>query len=156
MGMYGSIFSPGYALNEQVARQIFNILPEQGPIILIMDRQGNCWPSDSEQFSKLNINESLLAELCAKVDDGVEPAVTQISDVNIAAAQLATDQTDCGYVIIALPRCNAESALTSIDLIEVLLNQIALIAKLIEKNNLICELHTKQYTMYAKTTASSN
>jgi hypothetical protein len=60
MDIYDSLFSPGCALNEQIARQIFDILPEQGPIMVIMDRDGNCWPSDSEKFSTLNISESFL------------------------------------------------------------------------------------------------
>ena len=50
MDMYDSLFSPGCALNEQIARQIFDILPERGLVMMIMDRDGNCWPSDSENF----------------------------------------------------------------------------------------------------------
>jgi hypothetical protein len=156
MGIYDSMFSPGYVLNEQVARQVFDVVPERGPIIVIMDKRGNYWPSNTEEFSKLNINESFLKELIAKVDDGVEPAITQISDTSIAAAQLITDQTDCGYVIIALQQCNKEFALTHIDLVEALLNQITLIAKLIEKNNLICESNSKQYAVFAREVVSTN
>jgi hypothetical protein len=47
-------------LNEQIARQVFEVLPEQGPILLIMDRNGHCWPSDSEEIAKLNMSESCL------------------------------------------------------------------------------------------------
>ena len=71
-----SLFSQGCLLNEQIARQIFDILPEQGPIMVIMDRDHNCWLSDSEKFSKLNISESFLRKLCARSDDGAEPIVT--------------------------------------------------------------------------------
>jgi hypothetical protein len=52
------LFSPNCALNEQIAKQIFDILPERGPIMVIMDRDGHCWSSNSEEFSKLNISES--------------------------------------------------------------------------------------------------
>ena len=143
MQMYDSLFSPGFALNEQIARQLFDILPDHGPIMIIMDSSGNCWPSDSEAFSLLNISESSLKELCDKIDDGTEPVITQADDCSVVGTQLATERTNCGYFIIALPKYSPESTLINVDLIEILLNQINLIARLIEKNNLLYELQLK-------------
>ena len=40
MNMYNSLFSDNCVLNEQIARQIFDILPEQGPIMTV----SNCVP----------------------------------------------------------------------------------------------------------------
>jgi len=156
MDMYESLFSPGFVLNEQIARQIFEDMPERGPIMVIMDRDGNTWPSDSEEFAKLNISEPFLKELCAKIDDGAEPVVTQANDCSVVAAQLATEQNNCGYVIIALPQYSPESTLINIDLIEMLLNQISLIAKLIEKNNLLYEIQMKHYRVYGQSEIASN
>lgn len=151
-----SLCSVSYALNEQVARQVFDILPERGPIVVIIDREGNCWPSNREEFSKLKIGESLLRELCAQIDDGVEPAVTQSNEVSVAAAQLATDRANCGYVIIALPRYSPESALINVDLVETLLNQIGLIAELNEKNRHLSELQMQHFSVYGKSEIPSN
>ncbi|MHC4115722.1 MAG: hypothetical protein ACYSSL_10480 [Planctomycetota bacterium] len=78
MDMYDSLFSSSSVLNEQIARQLFEILPDQGPIMVIMNKEGHCWPSSSEKFSKLNISESFMKEFCQKIDDGDEPVVTQI------------------------------------------------------------------------------
>ena len=156
MDIYESLSSPGFVLNEQIARQIFEVLPEQGPIMMIMDRGGNSWPSDSERFGELNISESFLKELCAKIDDGVEPVVTQADDCSIIAAQLATERSNCGYVIIALPQYSPESTLINIDLIEMLLSQFGLLAKLIEKNNLLYEVQMKQYRLCTQNGATSN
>ncbi len=156
MDMYDSLFSPAGILNEQIARQIFDILPEQGPVMLIMDKDGNCWPSNSEEFAKLNIDESFLKDVCGNIDDGAEPVVTQSNDCSIIAAQLTTERTDCGYVIILLPHYSPESTLVNIDLIEIALNQICLIAKLIEKNNLLYELQMKHYSSYGPSQATSN
>ena len=156
MDMYDSLFSPSGVLNEQIARQFFDILPEQGPIIVIMDRDGNCWPSDSEEFFKSNVKESFLRELCAKIDDGAEPVINQANDFSIIAAQLATEQTNCGYMIIALPQYSPESILANIDVIEMLLNQIGLIAKLIEKSNHLYELQMKQFGQYRQVEPASN
>jgi len=156
MDMYDSLFSPGGVLNEQIARELFDILPEGGPIVVIINREGNCWPSHSEKFSRLNISESFLRELCDKIDDGAEPVITQVDDFSIIAAQLATERTNCGYVIIALPQYSPESSLINIDLIETLLNQIGLIARLIEKNNMLYELQMKQCSVYGQSEIASN
>jgi len=156
MSTCDSFFAPNCMLNEQIAREIFEILPERGPIMVIMDKSGNFWPSNSEDFSNLNINESFLRELCAKIDDGAEPVVTQVNDCSIIAAQLAAEQTNCGYVIIALPQYGPESTLINIDLIEVLLNQTNLIAKLIEKNNVLYELQMKHQSLYKQSEAALN
>ncbi len=93
--IYDSLFSPasnlrGQQINEQIARQVFDILPDNGPIVVIMDVDRNCWPSDSEKFSDLNISESFLTDLCSKIEDGAEPVITQINDYSIIASQLIT------------------------------------------------------------------
>ncbi len=145
--MNDSIFNPASVLSEQVARQLFEILPESGLVIVILDKDGNCWPSDSEAFSKLHLDESFLRQVCHKIDDGQEPVVTQLDQCSIISAQLATSKTNCGYVIIALPQYNPESTLVNIGLIEILLNQVNLIAKLLEKNNLLYELLLRHHVV---------
>jgi len=150
------LFSPNCALDEQIAKQIFDILPERGPIMVIMDREGHRWVSDPEKFSKLSVRDSFWSKLCAEIDDGAEPVITQVDDCGIVAAELATEQTKCGYVVIVLPQYSPESTLINVDLIETILNQACLIAKLIEKNNLLCELQRKQLSSYTRKEASSN
>ena len=156
MGMYGQLLSQSCLLNEQVARQVFDILPDNGPIMAIVDRDGNYWPSDSEKFTRLNISESFLRELCAKIDDGTDPVTTQVNDYSIVATQLTTEQTHCGYVLIALPQSGPCSAPANIELIEILLDQVGLVAKLIEKNNTLYELQLKRLTTFNKREAGSN
>ena len=156
MDMYKSLSSPGFMLIEQIARQIFEVLPEGGATIVIMDREGNNWPSDPEEFAKLNISDSFLKELCAKIDDGAEPVVTGADDCRVIAAQLATERSNCGYVVIALPQYSPESILINIDLIEMLLNQIGLIAQLIEKNNLLYEVQMKHYRVCGQSEIALN
>lgn len=156
MDICESQFSRSSVLNEQIAGEIFDILPEDGPIVIIVGRDGNHWLSDSANFSRLNISESFLKGLCAKIDDGAEPVITQVNDFGVVAAQLSTEQTNCGYVIIALPQYSSESTLVNIGLIEMLLNQIGLIAKLVEKNGLAYELQTKQLGMYSQSNIASS
>jgi len=156
MDIYDSLFSPEGMLNEQIARQIFEILPERGPLMMIMDNEGNFWPSNSEQFTEMNISEPFLREVCARIDDGAEPVVTSGEDCSIIACHLTTERTNCGYVIIALAHYSPESVLINIDIIETLLNQVCLIAKLIEKNDLLYELQIKQFSEYGQSDAAFN
>ena len=156
MDMYEAMFSPSGTLNEQIARQVFELLPDNGPVMLIMDTDGNIWPSDSEKFHKLNINENFLRDLCGKIDDGSEPLVTQENDCGIIATQLTTEKTNCGYVMLAIPQLGPEPILNSIDALEIVLNQVCLIAKLIEKNNLLYELQIKQFSSYGQNQSQNN
>jgi hypothetical protein len=136
------------ATADKAAEMIFGLLPEQGPVMVIMDNLGNCRPSDIERFQQLNIDESLLRELCEKIDDGSEPVLTQVDGASIVAAQLSTEYADCGYVFIILPQYSPESTLANIDLIEILLSQAGLIARLIETNEHLHELQAKQWDIY--------
>jgi hypothetical protein len=140
-----SVYSQGCVLNEQVARQVFDILPEDGPVMIIVSKQGNYWPSNTEGFTRLGITDGFLKELCAKVDDGDEPIITQVNDFSIVATALATERTDCGYIILALPHYSPESTLANITLIEILLSQVGLITHLIEQNNLLYEKQMKHF-----------
>lgn len=156
MDMYDSLFSESCVLNEQIARHLFEVLVDRGPVMVIMDRDFHTWPSDSERFAALNLSELFLRDLCAKVDDGNEPVVTQEGDCSIIASQLSTDKTNCGYAIIAMPQQTPESTLVSTDLIEIILSQMNLVAKLIEKNNLLYELQMKQSSSFGQGDAASN
>ena len=135
MNIYDSLISSSSVLNEQVARQVFQILPEDGPTMIILDREGNSWPSDTEAFARLNVSEFELRDICARIDDGQEPVLTQIGEHSVIATQLATERTNCGYMLIALPQHSPETAMANGDLIEIVLNQTSLILKLIERNN---------------------
>jgi len=156
MDTCNATFSATHLLNEQIARQVSDVLPERGPVLAILDRDGTCWPSNPEEFAKLNFTAALLKELRAKVDDGAEPVITQVGDVSVTIAQLSTDRTNCGYVLVALPRHGPECTLTNIDLIETLLSQITLIARLIEKSSLLTKSHVNHYAAYSSSAAASN
>lgn len=145
MDINKSVYSPAIMLIEQIARQIYEVLPERGPLLVIMDTNCNSRASDPEEFAKLNISESFLKEVCVAIDDGVEPVITSSNNNIIFGGQLATEESNYGYVFVVLPQYNLESTLLNIDLVEMLLNQIGLIAKLIEKNSLRYEIQMKHY-----------
>ena len=150
------LFSPGFILTEEIARQIFEVLPESGPLIVIMDTDGNIQASNPEEFTKLNISEFFLQEVCALINDGVEPVITNSNNCSIIAEQLAIEDSNCGYAFVILPEYDRETILLNIDLIETLLNQIGLIAYFIEKNNLHYETQMEHYRLYGQSEAVLN
>ena len=156
MNIYESLSCSTFTLNEQIARQVFDNVPEGGPLVLLMDRRGNRWPSNSEELAKLDISESFLQEFCAKIDDGDEPIVTQVHKYSIVGAALATERNDCGCVLIAVPKSSPESTFNNVGLIEMLLSQFSVIARLIEKNNLLYEAQLRHYRTDVQTVTASN
>ncbi|MGA2093055.1 MAG: hypothetical protein ABSH16_06560 [Sedimentisphaerales bacterium] len=145
-----AVYTQDCVLNEQIARQVFDILPEDGPLVIIVSRtlRGgplNYWPSDTERFTNLGLTDGFLKDLCAKLDDGDEPIITQVNDFSIVATALVTERTNCGYIIMALPQYTPESTLANLGLIEILLSQVGLIAHLIEQNNLLYEHNMNQF-----------
>ena len=156
MAMYDAVFSPSYALNERIAGVIFEVLPECGLLAAILDREGNCWSSDPEGFEKLNLNEALLCDLQAKVDDGAEPAATQVGDVSVTMAQLATERTNCGYLLLAVSRYGSEAMPAGFDMIETIINLVTLAARLVEKHSLLDEAQMKCYSVYGTAEAPVN
>jgi hypothetical protein len=156
MEIYDSLFSPNRVLVEQIAKELFEVLPEGGPVILILDRDGGLWVSDSDRFSRLKVEEWFLTELRCRIDDGAEPVVTKAGDCSLVGAQLSTGVGHCGYVVIALAHYSPESTLINIDLIETLLNQVGLIAKLVAKIHQLNELQAKHFSIYGRSELVSN
>jgi hypothetical protein len=124
--------------------------------MVIMDKEGNCWPSDSERFSRLALSDGLLKELCQKVDDGQEPVISQSDETALIAAQISGEHTDSGYVLIALPGQTPESVIESMDMLEIIFGQLNLMAKLIEQNDRLYESRMRHFSMYSQSAASSN
>lgn len=145
MDMFGSSYSQSCVLNEQIARQVFDLLPEEGPMMVIIGKDGNCWPSNAEGFTKLGITDSYIKELCAKINDGEEPIIANVNDFSLVITGLATERSDCGYIMIVLPHYSPESTMANIGLVEILLSQVGLIAHLIEQSNMLYERQIKQF-----------
>jgi hypothetical protein len=143
MNLYDGLATPSCVLNEQVARQIFDTIGEDSLVVLIVDLDGHHWPSDSQAYAKLQIDDSLLNDIRGRINDGFEPVIVRQKNYTIVAAELATERTRCGYVALLLPNKQSETSQTEIGLLEILISQINLVAKLIEKNILLYELQNR-------------
>jgi hypothetical protein len=155
MDIFGSSYSHTCVLNEQIARQIFDLLPEDGPMMVIISKEGNCWPSNAEGFTKLGITDGYIKELCAKINDGEEPIITNVNDFSLVVTGLATERSDCGYIMIVLPNYSPESTMANMGLIEIMLSQVGLIAHLIEQNNMLYERQMKRLVACGQENGSS-
>ena len=156
MDTYDAMFSAAYVLNEQIARHVFEALPEGGPVLAIVDGGGHYWASDPEAFAQLNLVETLLGDLQAQVDDGVEPAMVQMGDATVAVTQLHTDETNCGHLVLAVPRYDANLTQSALDLTDALLSQITLVAKLVERCSQLSDMQAKCYSAYGTSHAPAN
>ena len=156
MDMYDAMFSASYTLCEQIARRVFEGFGECGPILAIMDRSGNCWASDPERFDRMHPGETILVDLWSTVDDGSEPAVAQVGNTSVATAQLATEHTNCGYMVLILASEDAEWTQANMDLVETVFNQVSLVARLIETSSLLSDTQVKCYSIYGTSEAPAN
>ncbi len=155
MDMYDAMFSAGYVLCERIARQVFEALPDNGPILAIMDRNGNCWASDSDAFDRLRPGDVVLGDLWAKVDDGFEPATAPIEGGVVVTAQLAAEHVNCGYLVLILPNESRQTE-GQTNLVEALFGQVGLVARLIEASTLSGDAQVKRYSVYGTHDAPVN
>lgn len=147
MDIYDSLISSNSSLNEQIAEEIFSIMPDEELFLAILDGQGGCWASDQEEFTKIFTDNEQIQRICASVADGGDPVISRMDDYSIVSAQLEAGETNCGYLIFALDKYTSEATFTSMNLIEFIASQINLIAKLIEKNNRLQHVQLKQLSV---------
>ena len=145
--MYESIISPSHVLNEQIARQIFDFLPEQNMLVVISDRDGNCWPSNLEKFEEFD--DDLLRQLYDRIDDGEEPVIRQIGNYGVIVSQLTSDQVNCGYIMIAMEYRDMDWMMENFEILDVIVNQTRVIASLLEKSNRLYETQLKMTSFAA-------
>ena len=135
MNMFDLLFSSTHMLNEQIAQELFDIMPEQGVVAAITDDLGNWWPSNEDKFRQILSDRGTLEHMCSRVDDGEELVVGQIADFGVVVSQLSTESLDCGYLVIALEKHTHQATVAQMDMVELIINQTNLIARLIEQNN---------------------
>lgn len=143
MNIYDSLFSSSDMLNEQVAGELGEFMLAEGAFVTILDSEGNYWISGRERFSQFLPEGKQLKQTLAKLDDGFDPVIDQTAGCGFVVTQLSTERINCGYLFLVLPGYTAETTLANIEVIELLLGQVEVIARLIEKNNQLHHLQLK-------------
>jgi len=151
MKIYDDLFSASDMFCEQIGRQILDTIGEDGPVVAILDDKGRWWSSDEQRFYRIAGRDELFDVFCRQIGDGCEPFVGSIDGWEVVGAQLRTERMHAAYVLIGLPGYERESIVANLPIIEMLLNQINLIASLIDKNN---QLHLGQLKHLSQTAAN--
>lgn len=133
--LYKSLFSSSQILLEQLSREICSDRNGFGPSWILLDEQRDFAAGDKESFQAILSQAGLLDKLCSRVNDGIEPALVQMKDCCVAAGQIYTEQSHCGYMLLRLPGYCEDTAQANLDLVEMLMSQTNALMQLIEKNN---------------------
>lgn len=143
---------PNWMLN-QICQRLRDLLPEAGPSFVVLDSQGQVWPTDDAVFGRVfGDKEEMPEELRARLADGYDPIVGQFNGHTVIATQLTTEAFGCGYLMLLLPGYTRQTAMANFDLIELVMNQAGLIAELMDRNN---TLSNECFCQYGTTEAVS-
>lgn len=118
---------------EQIAKLVFEKFPDD-IVLAILGRDGSLIANKPEIFRQVFPVNNLLNELCARVDDGHEPLISQVDGHLVAASGLSTDTGSIGYAVMLMPNDSPEKSIECHDFIEIILEQFSLIAALVDLN----------------------
>ncbi len=141
--LYKSLLSDVDTLTEQLKGHLFDMTELEGPVLMVVDSQGELCANHPSRIAFLSEGPDVLSAICGQIDDGYDPCVYAVEGGCVIGTQLATATVDCGRFLIFLPEYRSETVQANMDLFELLLGQVQLICQLIEKNN---RLHHQQLT----------
>ena len=84
-----------------------------------------------------------MINFCSKIGDGVEPVISHVENYGLIGSQLSAEHNTCGYILMIMEEPGLESMLAKMELLEMILNQFNLIAKLTEKCNAFYQIQAK-------------
>ena len=117
----------------QTAKLVFESFESTDITFALISKHGSCTANKPDIFVKIFNRRNLLEAVCARIDDGDEPVMICVDDSLVVASGLSTGG-DSGYIIMILPGYSPEKAAECTEFIEVILNQISLLAQQVECN----------------------
>jgi len=104
-------------VNEHIAELLVEAIGKDGPLLVVVDRQGNSWSNDTLKFTQV-LSEETIAQIASRIDDGCDPVISSCEDSSFYATELMADQFSCGYLIISFCGMKEVDILENIDIIE--------------------------------------
>ncbi len=104
-------------VNEHIAESLVEAIGEDGPLLVVVDRQGNSWSSDTMKFTQV-LSEETIEQIISRIDDGCDPVISSCEESCFYATELMADQVSCGYLIIAFCGTSEVDILENIELVE--------------------------------------
>ncbi len=134
--LYRDILGSSDLLIDQVRGQLFGRLEPDGPVLIVADAQRQCKASHPGRAGVLLSNTARWIDpICDRLDDGEDPLLVPVNGGCIAACQLATERTHCGYLLVYLEGYTPQTAEVNRPLFELIFAQAEATCELIEKNN---------------------
>ena len=125
----------GPTLFDRISEKLFEALPEEGLELLIVDKEENLHFCQGAKYAKDRVDHRLIERILTLISDSDEPVITQADDCGIVATALAKDAADYGCLIFVLPQYTPDATIANINLLDIILNQAALIADIIEQDH---------------------
>ena len=145
--LYKSLLSGVDTLTEQLKGHLFGMTELEGPVLMLVDDQGEFCANHPSRVAFLSECPEVLSSICRQIDDGYDPCVYAVEDGCVIGTQLAGERVDCGHFLVFLPGYGSETVQVNMDLFELVLAQVQLICQLTEKNN---RLHHQQLSGLSK------
>jgi len=143
MEMYDWLYTANAVFNGKLVNELFDAVSTEGPIMVVLDGQGNMWASEEAGFAQCNIDKLWLENLCTRVADGSEPVVSNWQNCGIILSALRTERRNTGYLAIILPEHSPEATLTKLDLSEMVIGLANRLATILEQNEHLHEIQNK-------------
>lgn len=123
-------------VNEHIAESLVEAIGEDGPLLVVVDRQGNCWSSDTLKFTQV-LSEEVIDQITCRIDDGCDPVISSCEEISFYATELMADQYSCGYLIIVFCGTNEVDILENIELVEGIASLANVVASLIRRQSYV-------------------
>jgi hypothetical protein len=133
MNIFDAISTSNDLVTGHIASNVFSVLPEDGPSVVIIDRHGHRYTSEPDALLTRGVTEEAIHDLCSRIDDGYEPIITKSGDTTLVGTHLTTDRCNYGYVLVLLKDYCPVTAMSNITLFETILGQMNLVARLTER-----------------------
>lgn len=123
-------------VNERIAESLVESIGEGGPLLVVVDRQGNCWSSDTLKFTQV-LSEEMIEQIISRIDDGCEPVISSCEESSFYATELMADQFSCGFLIIAFSGTKEVDILENMELIEGIACLANVVASVIRRQSFV-------------------
>jgi hypothetical protein len=133
MNIFDAISTSNDLVTGHIASNVFSVLPEDGPSVIVIDRHGHRYTSEPDVLVARGVTDEVIRDLCSRIDDGYEPIITKSGETTLVGTNLTTDRCNYGYVLILLKDYCPVTAMANITLFETILGQMNLIARLTER-----------------------
>ena len=129
-------FSQYSQVTAHIAEMLVEAVGEDGPLFVVVDRQGNCWSNNTFKFTQV-LSEEMIEKIIWRIDDGDDPVISSNEECAFYATELLADQFSCGYLIVAVCEMKEVDMLENASLVECIASFANVIASLTRRQSFV-------------------